>query len=230
MNVPLNERQIVTYKAHLPDFVSRVSYFQQMLSEDEVKKASHFHFSKHKIRYILSQGILRFLLGKYFLDQSFESIAFSKAAYGKPFVANSDIRFNISHSKDYAFYAFSFFEVGIDVEFWRKRKYLSGIINTNFSPLEQKIYHAQPKEAKLASFYQGWSANEAFIKAIGMGLRFPLKSFSVQMDPGFDSALLEIEDSYPFDSPWYLFDLKPQLIILQYLPRKSKHQKLLRNP
>lgn len=50
----------------------------------------------------------------------------------------------------------------------------------------------------------GRTCNEAFIKAIGMGLSFPLKSFSVEMDPLKPATLCSIEhDDYNADE-WYL--------------------------
>jgi 4'-phosphopantetheinyl transferase len=203
----LKENTVEIWLAHLNNFYHRLDELRTVLTEPEIKKAERFHFAKHQKRYAVSQSILRILLGQY-SKQNPKNIELAKGKYGKPYLENSNIKFNVSHSNEYAIYAFTLNdELGVDLEYWRVRNHLDGIIDSNFSELEQRLYHQLPHELKVAGFYQGWTCNEAFIKAIGMGLSFPLKDFSVEMDPRKNVRLLAAKPQVNIDVDWCLHKL-----------------------
>lgn len=203
----LKQNTVHIWLAQLNDFYPKLAELRSILSKVEIEKANRFHFEKHQKRYSVSQGLLRRLLGHY-SNQEPCSIELAKGYHGKPYIEGSNIKFNVSHSNEYAMYAFTLNdELGIDLEYWRERKYLDGIIDSNFSELEQRLYYQLPSSLKTASFYQGWTCNEAFIKAIGMGLSFPLKDFSVEMDPRKDTQLLNAKPQANIDTTWYLHTL-----------------------
>lgn len=200
----LPKNTVVLWLAYLEDFYPYLTFLRSLLNPVEIKRADRFHFEIHQKRYATSQGLLRFLLGQY-LSLSPPQIQFSTNAYGKPFVANQSVHFNISHSNELSLYAFSRdTEIGIDIEYWRERKYFDGIIDSNFSEQEQAIYHGLDEPLKIASFYQGWTCNEAYIKAIGMGLSYPLQAFSVEMDPRKPANLLESKPRTDVRTEWHL--------------------------
>lgn len=201
-NLPKNT--VVLWLAHLEDFFPYLAFLRGFLHKTEIEKADRFHFDIHKKRYAVSQSLLRFLLANY-LSLAPQDIQFASNAYGKPFVAQTPIHFNISHSNAYALYAFSAdTELGVDIESWRERKYFDGIIDSNFSEMEQAIYYRVEERLKTASFYQGWTCNEAYIKAIGMGLSFPLQDFSVEMNPTQPAKLLEAKPKQNIKTEWHL--------------------------
>lgn len=204
INPVLPKNTAVLWLVYLEDFYPYLTFLRGLLNSVERKKADRFHFEIHQKRYAVSQSLLRFLLSHY-LSLPANQIQFSTNAYGKPFVANEKIHFNISHSNEFAIYAFSSdTEVGIDIEYWRERKYFDGIIDSNFSKQEQAIYHSLDESLKIASFYQGWTCNEAYIKAIGMGLSYPLQDFSVEMDPRNPANLLETKPRVDAKTQWHL--------------------------
>ncbi len=203
----LPDNTIVIWLAEITTFYSRLNLLRSFLQDEEKQKADRFHFEIHQKRYTISQGLLRFLLAHY-LNLAPREIQISTHKYGKPFIPNSLLYFNISHSYDYAIYAFSTAsDLGIDIEFWRDRKFLDEIIDSNFSIKEQMIYHNLTDALKIASFYQGWTCNEAYIKAIGMGLSFPLQEFSVEMDPTKPAKLLETTPRKDCKTDWNLSKL-----------------------
>ena len=96
---------------------------------------------------------------------------------GKPFLAGFDnIHFNLSHSGAYAVCAFDETPVGIDIE--RIKAVKAGIPERFFSIEEQQFLDACSKDKEKA-FFSVWTRKEAFLKAVGKGLRMDLRSFSV---------------------------------------------------
>ena len=96
---------------------------------------------------------------------------------GKPFLAGFDnVHFNLSHSGTYAVCAFDSDPVGIDIE--RIKPVKAGIAERFFSSEEQQFLDACSVD-KAKAFFTVWTRKEAFLKAVGKGLRMDLRSFSV---------------------------------------------------
>src|SRR5689334_22501426 len=95
--------------------------FLRTLDEDERARAARFHFDKHRRHFVVGRGFLRTLLGRY-LDTTPEEVRFSYNPYGKPLLDGehraSVLRFNASHSGEWAVYGFvQAREIGVDVEY-----------------------------------------------------------------------------------------------------------------
>lgn len=200
----LPKNSVILFLVHLNDFFPQLKQLYNLLNSTEQQKALRFHFEKHQQRYTVSQAFLRIFLSNYSNTKPIE-IEFKTTSFGKPFLSNSNLQFNISHSNEYALYGFSYHTaIGVDIEYWRERKYFDGIIDANFSQKEQAIYHSLDDELKTASFYQGWTCNEAYIKAIGMGLSFPLSDFTVEMDPTKPAKLLHTIPRTDVKTDWHI--------------------------
>lgn len=179
--------------------------YLRTLAEDERTRASRFHFDKHRRHFVAGRGFLRALLARY-LDTTPEEVRFAYGPYGKPVLdgahRESSLRFNASHSGDWAVYAFvQNHEVGVDVEHIKPDFETEGIAERFFSALEVQTLHALAEEEKPAAFFRCWTRKEAYIKAIGSGLSHPLDSFDVTLAPGEPAALARAEG-------WSLFDLE----------------------
>src|SRR5580700_7174254 len=70
-----------------------------LLSADEMQRANRFHFPLHRRRYIAARGMLRQLL-EYYRDQPARDFHFEYTRYKKPYLADTELQFNISHSHD----------------------------------------------------------------------------------------------------------------------------------
>lgn len=179
--------------------------YLRTLAEDERTRASRFHFDKHRRHFVSGRGFLRALLARY-LDTAPEEVRFAYGPYGKPVLdgahRESSLRFNASHSGEWAVYAFvQDHEVGVDVEHIKADFETEGIAERFFSPLEVQTLQALQEEEKPAAFFRCWTRKEAYIKAIGSGLSHPLDSFDVTLVPGEPAALSRAEG-------WSLFDLE----------------------
>ena len=167
-----------------------------LLSDAERQRASRFAFARDRRRFIVARSRLRQLLGAR-LDVRPDSVELAYGAYGKPALAqrfaDSDLRFNVSHSDDLAVYAFSpGREVGIDVEAVRAIRDADDIAARVFSCRENDAYLALDPRDKPLGFCNCWTRKEAFIKALGDGLCHPLDRFDVSLAPGEPARILRV--------------------------------------
>lgn len=148
---------------------NNINYFYSILSADERKRADSFKFFKDQRKFILARGILRCLLSKY-LRQSLENIEILYGLWGKPCLLEDKLKFNVSHSGDYALYAFTLQnEVGIDIEYINKNLELNDIAPSIFSSEELSGWKGLDRENRIRTFFERWVSKEALLKALGKG-------------------------------------------------------------
>jgi len=176
-----------------------VSAGAAVLSDEERDRARRFVFDRDRHRYIVARGVLRGLLAARLgvLPQAVELVYGER---GKPALAPrlaaSGLRFNVSHSEDVAVYAFSSAgDVGIDVEAVRTLPDADDVATRVFSGRENAAYRALNPRDRPLGFFQCWTRKEAFIKALGQGLYYPLDRFDVSLAPGEPAKLLRIDKS-----------------------------------
>ena len=95
---------------------------------------------------------------------------------GKPRVAEGNICFNLSHTGTYVAGIFAEEEVGIDIE---QQKRSGQKIAERFFTVEENNYL---DTVGTDQFTELWTRKESYVKAVGKGLRIPLRSFSVLED------------------------------------------------
>lgn len=175
------------------------------LSADELARANRFHFAKHRQRFTVARAGMRLILAQY-QDTSPDQLSFTTNQHGKPALTSAQLGFNLSHSGELAMLAISKHpEIGVDVEFFSPRSFL-GIAKHCFSDQEIEALIKLPTAACMLGFFKIWSQKEAFIKAVGMGLAYPLKEFDVLIQPATDYA---ITDSLTGTS-WHMHSFMPQ--------------------
>ena len=92
--------------------------------------------------------------------------------FGKPYAPQLERQFNLSHSGGYVVLAVSEGAVGVDVQ--QLGAVRSGVARRCFTADEQ-AWAAQNEER----FFTVWTLKESVVKAVGLGLRLKLNSFSV---------------------------------------------------
>lgn len=116
----------------------------------------------------------------------------------------------MAHSNHLAVIGFTrTYELGIDIEFIRPVFAIEDIGERIFSFRERKEFSALPKNLKQKAFFNCWTRKEAFIKAIGKGLSFPLDQFSVSFVPGQPCRLIDINGDPEKTKRWSLFNIEP---------------------
>ena len=144
------------------------------------------------------------MLGHY-LDKSPADIEFSYSEYKKPYCPSDAIQFNLAHSKETALFAFCLTaDLGIDIEKIRPIKDAEGIAARFFAPAEYSRFRALPVEERNEAFFSCWTRKEAFIKAVGEGLSFPLADFDVTFSHGERARLNSIRGSREEARNWSL--------------------------
>ena len=131
--------------------------------------------------------------------------AIKKSAYGKPYLAESDLEFNLSHSGDYALLAITRGQaVGVDIEHMcRKTKDFLAIAKRFFTAEECSAI--QFADDPHAAFFRCWVRKEAFIKATGLGLSFGLSNVVVSVD--VKAQLINVNDDTKQIHQWTLRDI-----------------------
>jgi len=168
-----------------------------ILSPAERDRASRFYAERDRIRYQNAHTALRQILARYTNHQP-QTLEFQLNQYGKPSLINAPaVEFNLSHSNSLALIAIHPSPVGVDIEHLRANFDVVALAERYFAPAETELVRADAER-----FFEFWTRKEAFIKAIGMGVSFPLQ--------GFDTCHPRIS-IYPPEtqSEWYAHTFHP---------------------
>ena len=113
-----------------------------------------------------------------------EKIEIKKGAYGKPYVLNLPAHFNVSHSGDYTVVAIGDRPIGIDIE----------VIKDFSAILAKKLFNddelqyisgssaTRKKSLMQMSFFEIWTAKEAYLKYLGRGISGGINSLSFKLN------------------------------------------------
>ncbi len=182
--------------------------FEAALTPAERVRRDRFYFAPDRQAHTVCRGALRLILG-HALDRPSSEISFRLGPHGKPHLTDADLHFNVSHSGDLALIALSTeTTLGVDIEQERPLKDLFALAKRHFSPTERATLRALPRELQGPAFFRCWSRKEAFIKAIGLGLSFPLDAFDVTLDPRAPAHIVEVRDTRYGQTPWALQHLE----------------------
>jgi 4'-phosphopantetheinyl transferase len=179
------------------------------LSPEERDAERRFHRQRDRDSFAACRGILRRLAAHY-LDCAPARIRIVTGEFGKPEICGGGLHVNVSHSHGVALLGFCREQpVGVDVEKMDPAVPLDRLAEQVFSSSELRRFRALPVQEKLRGFYTCWTRKEAFIKATGRGLDFPLAAFDVSLEPGAPAQLLSLEGSRSKAAEWVLYDLPP---------------------
>lgn len=215
----LDSNYVHIWSIRLDPPIDKVSQLRNILSLDECSKADRFYFERDRNHFIVARAMLRKILARY-LDVSPSEIIFNYQKYGKPELNESllnlnpsklhNLRFNLSHSGELAICGITLErEIGVDIEHLaRIVKDFEQIAERFFSPREAAEFRLLPQVDKSLAFFRCWTRKEAYIKAIGQGLSFPLDKFDVTFTSNV-ARLLRVVDHPKEVARWTLKELTP---------------------
>jgi 4'-phosphopantetheinyl transferase len=191
---------------------------RKLLSEDEGRRADKFLFDRHRRRFAVGRSKLRQILAKYVPLEPAE-IDFEYSGLGKPRLAGARLGcglcFNFSNSHERALLAVARdVELGIDIERMRVMENLAGLAERYFAEVEKNYILGQTAPAQTASFFHCWTRKEAFLKAFGKGLTFPLRDVTVELRPEAAIRIVDIKDQHEKSQDWTLVhvEVEPEYV------------------
>jgi 4'-phosphopantetheinyl transferase len=152
-----------------------------LIDASERAKGAQFRFAQDAAFFIARRARLREILSGY-TGETPERLRFVHGRNGKPMLADGTLHFSLSHSHGRLMVAVADVEVGCDIEWidpdldWRP------IADRLFAPAEADALRALPTPQARRGFFDCWSRKEAYVKALGLGLSYPLDAFVVSVD------------------------------------------------
>ncbi|MCH8007188.1 MAG: 4'-phosphopantetheinyl transferase superfamily protein [Planctomycetes bacterium] len=184
---------------------------EQLISDEERRRAERFGLRRHRHRFVARRGLLRSILASY-LQCSPRELRFVFGDQGKPALGGSaertGIQFNLSHSADRALLAVARRRrVGIDIERVDPAVDVTGLIETCCTPSEIAEISRQPQRRRRELFLRAWTRKEAVAKACGRGLSLAPKEIEVSVAAAPPAKLLSIQGDRRAATRWLLYDL-----------------------
>jgi 4'-phosphopantetheinyl transferase len=192
---PLVANQLHLMVTSVDELAENLERTAAVIDSEERARADRFINTAHGDNYRLVRGTLRLCLAEY-TGMPAEAIRFIANQYGKPEIAPEQnqqaLQFNISHSHRMTAFLFSLRKsVGVDIEFIKPLKNMSGLAQHVCSPEELEEFNTLEKAQQQDSFFRLWTRKEAFIKAKGQGLSMGLRSIHIGFDTSNSTHLIQ---------------------------------------
>lgn len=159
----------------VPDIIDEKEYNKLLCLISSNKRAKIKNYLNIRDIYssIIGELLIRYMV---FEDIGHTEIFIKENEYGKPYIENSNLHYNVSHSGKWVICVMDTQEIGIDIEEYRK---VNIECNKNiFTKNEYKKVICSKKPER--EFIRLWTIKESYIKLIGKGLQIPLNSFEIE--------------------------------------------------
>lgn len=199
----LREGTVHVWEGRLDVDSSVADAARALLSTREKARADRFVYARHRRRYTVAQAHLRRILGG-LRGIHPARVRFRYGEHGKPLLTGGPV-FNQSHSSERVMIGVAADgRLGIDIEKIRTVRLMAEIARKNLAPDEAALFLRTPERDRQRMFFRIWTCKEAFLKALGVGLTEPLRSFSV--DPSLDrpSVLVRADERGEAPADWHV--------------------------
>jgi 4'-phosphopantetheinyl transferase len=149
-----------------------------VLEPRERLRADRIRVPERRSRYIAARVVLRRLLGLY-TGLPADAVRFAYGARGKPRLEDpglaAGLQFNATDAGTLLLVAVTAgAEVGIDLEIADREVRHDSLIRRYFAPLDQRCLYDVPDDRRRLAFLACWTRKEAYGKAEGVGIHYPL--------------------------------------------------------
>ena len=168
VSLDVNKTPYVCYLIKIPLINSLVERdLLNRLSSQEMGRAKRISNPRAKFQFIYGRAVLREILRSYLGKDAILDVG----RYGKPFLSNGSLQFNVSHSNEMLAIALSNGPpIGVDIEEIKEIPERGYFNDFSLLPSSFDLDSPQCYEKELDGFYLAWSRREAVMKALGLGL------------------------------------------------------------
>lgn len=179
---------------------------EDLLDAREKARADRILSKEVARRFAYARSFLRLALGQA-LDERPQDLSFGTGIQGKPFLAGrhwgSGLFFNLSHCQGLtALVTAKETLVGVDAETPDRDLDHQRFAQRFFHRDELAVLADLKGEDQRQAFYRIWTQKEAWLKAMGVGLKLSLSSFAVSGGDGEKSALLFWDQDREAQTKW----------------------------
>ncbi len=172
--------EITVWSALVSDL--SLAQLAKCLAPEERARAGKFRNKVSAQEFISGRSVTRLLLAP-FCGVGADALVLSSHPGGKPYVADCDVAFNLSHSAGTCALAIGRVRnIGIDVE-WMNANTRT-CTDDIFDSREAALFASLPTSKQTEAFYRAWVMKEAYLKATGHGLAGGMKSLEVIFEDG----------------------------------------------
>jgi 4'-phosphopantetheinyl transferase len=165
------------WRINISSNLSFLESLSPLLTHDELARASRYIHLHDSNRFKISRGALKLIMGRY-LNRQPSLVEVVPGINKKPYIKNSTLFYNISHSGDWIVLAVSDSAIGVDTEQVNPSFDFNDVIKEYFSLEEARSILEEKSPDR---FFMIWTRKEALTKATGKGLDEDLKFI-----PGLD--------------------------------------------
>lgn len=195
-----------------------LAWCRSVLSERERGRYERLLFEEDRHRYLVSHALVRHTLSRY-IDLEPAGWRFSLSERGKPEIANPielPLRFNLTHTRGLAACIVNLtIDCGIDAELISARHNPHRVAKRMFSTKEQDDLRRLEGQALLRYFFERWTLREAYVKALGIGISFPVRKlcFNIKTTEDIQIRFQPDIDDHPAGWHFQLFHPTSQHIL-----------------
>lgn len=197
-------RHVVVRLGRISDWIGDISSSEAVLNEEDKARAARYRFPEDRARFILGRILLTLALQEC-RGGAPQPLNLRQTEKGRPVLADEpEIQFSISHSSELVGIALTLkSNIGIDLEAVSRPADLNSLAERIFSIFDQETFQKVPEGQRPAVFFRAWTAKEAYLKALGLGLPGGLKGVLVPVDEA-DPASPRVFHPDAGSGPWCL--------------------------
>ena len=182
-------RHVAVRLARISDWAGELSSSEALLNEKDKARAARYRFPEDRARFILGRMLLARALQECRGGVA-RPLNLRQTERGRPILADEpEIQFSISHSRELVGIALTLkSHIGIDLEAISRPTNLNLLAERIFSISDREAFQKLPEGERPAVFFRAWTAKEAYLKALGLGLPGGLKGVAVPLDEANPSS------------------------------------------
>lgn len=179
----LNETLVYCSEIQFSEQYHLIPILRSYITDTERKKSIEYKTELLQHNFIITRALLRLFLAQK-LNLPPLSISFLYEQYGKPYIPNQNLCFNLSHTKEKLFIALTVNNpIGVDIETIEPAILSNFDLDFLFNAIEKQHYQRLQRQEQIMFFFQTWVIKEAFSKAQGTGLHLSFNEVNIQFLP-----------------------------------------------